>query len=657
MKLRRTAFLGAVPLLVAAGLVAVRPSNVHAIGGDNFVVDTAADFTNANNTPGVCSGAGANAIHCSLRAAVQQEDADGGGTITISAGISPALTLVSPANGPDDGTTGDIHITQPITITGQGSGRQGSTSTTIDASAVHDRAFEVDNFSGNSTIQGVHITGGDAPAAPNVSQSTSTDGGGILEDDMDPGTLTLTDVFVTNSSGTNGGGVADEGGGLTVNGLYLGSGNTDGNTAVANNQNASGDGGGLYVNLDGESVESISLTNVSAIANTAQSFCAKGGGGVGVVGTLAGPFSLTNATLENNSTGDGECGSGEGGGLSFDVTGVGSNPVAAVASNLTVSGNTADEGGGIFAQIGSSGGTIAISKAALVSNDASNSNGGGDGGGIDIGRGATLDQAFVSGNTAGASGGGVYFTSGNATGGGTVQNTTVSGNTASSQGIGDGVAIGFSRTGLLQESTVAGNNPNGTGRGMQLGAEQSTDALTLADDIVGLPHGHDTDCGGAAHPLSSGYNVVTDSSCLLGGTGDLQGVDPQLTLVSSGLPAWQQHYSIASTSPARDHVPTASCPVRYDQLGTVRPQGPACDSGSFELQLVASTPTPTPTPTGAPAGTIQAPAAGGGPVSSPASGAIPIASGLLILGFTAPMAVRRRRGRTRAPGSRPLRGS
>jgi hypothetical protein len=39
-------------------------------------------------------------------------------------------------------------------------------------------------------------------------------------------------------------------------------------------------------------------------------------------------------------------------------------------------------------------------------------------------------------------------------------------------------------------------------------------------------------------------------------------------------------------SPAIDRLPMVSCGVRYDQVFTPRPQGPACDSGAYELKQV-----------------------------------------------------------------------
>ena len=80
---------------------------------------------------------------------------------------------------------------------------------------------------------------------------------------------------------------------------------------------------------------------------------------------------------------------------------------------------------------------------------------------------------------------------------------------------------------------------------------------------------------------SLGYNISSDASCAFAGTGDLNSTNPMIgPLTNNGGPT--ETHALLATSPAIDHVPVASCPVTTDQRGVSRPQGAACDSGSYE---------------------------------------------------------------------------
>ena len=82
---------------------------------------------------------------------------------------------------------------------------------------------------------------------------------------------------------------------------------------------------------------------------------------------------------------------------------------------------------------------------------------------------------------------------------------------------------------------------------------------------------------------SAGHNVLGN---LLGCTfvaaiGDVGNADPKLgPLAANGGPTKTR--ALLAGSPAIDHVPNAACPIKVDQRGVHRPQGPACDAGSFD---------------------------------------------------------------------------
>ena len=87
------------------------------------------------------------------------------------------------------------------------------------------------------------------------------------------------------------------------------------------------------------------------------------------------------------------------------------------------------------------------------------------------------------------------------------------------------------------------------------------------------------DCAGGMTSL--GYNIASDASCALGGTGDLNSTNPLIgPLANNGGPT--QTHALLSGSPAIDLVPLSSRTVSTDQRGIARPQGAACDSGAYE---------------------------------------------------------------------------
>ena len=104
------------------------------------------------------------------------------------------------------------------------------------------------------------------------------------------------------------------------------------------------------------------------------------------------------------------------------------------------------------------------------------------------------------------------------------------------------------------------------------------------DDGVLLPV--PSNCGGTTLPTSSGGNVVGTTDCAFTGPADAQGVNPLLspTLVDAG--GQTDVRTISSASPALDRA--AGC-SGADQRDFGRPQGPACDSGAYEVDQAPDT--------------------------------------------------------------------
>lgn len=160
----------------------------------------------------------------------------------------------------------------------------------------------------------------------------------------------------------------------------------------------------------------------------------------------------------------------------------------------------------------------------------------GEGGGIDIRAGGpvTIVNSTITGNEAVTGGGGVNIAPG------------YQGALGPVEGVGGPLR--------LRNSIIAGNTTSARG---------SANCKRTVSSIISL-----------------GYNLDDDGSCLLTQRSDLPRVDPRLGAFGDhGGPT--DTYSLRRGSPALDAAD--DCPPA-DQRGVARPQGAACDIGSFELE-------------------------------------------------------------------------
>ena len=265
----------------------------------------------------------------------------------LAVALALLLSLVvadsPPASAADDedaSSSGDLDITDDLTITGAG-----EAVTIIDGGGL-DRVFHV--IAGTVEISGATIQNGvvspddDGGGIRNqgtltlanvtVSDNTARAGGGIFNDPN--ATLTLDDTTVTSNTATttlpefgSGGGIANRG---TLTGTDV---TVSDNTATSGFGSA---GGGI------SNVGDATLVNIAVIRNT--SFTPGGGGaqGGGLMNWSGGPGEtgdvvLTNATISGNSASN-EGGFGVGGGIN--------NQEALVLKATTITSNTASDGGG-----------------------------------------------------------------------------------------------------------------------------------------------------------------------------------------------------------------------------------------------------------------------------------------------------------------------
>jgi CSLREA domain-containing protein len=260
------------------------------------------------------------------------------------------------------------------------------------------------------------------------------------------------------------------------------------------------------------------------------------------------------------------------------------SPVSAAISGVTIRNGRADSGG-VGGPVGGgllSFGTLNLANTAVSGNFTSSS-----GGGIVSGGPTTLTNVTISGNSADNHAGGFAYDPGSGTA--TLNNVTVTANTADANAASGGDGGGIFRvsgTLSLRNTIVAGN-------------------------LDASPAGTVTpDCTGSITSL--GHNLIGDTAnCTFAATtGDAINTPAGLApLASNGGPT-QTHALLAGSAAIDTANPAApgsggnSC-APADQRGIVRPQGPRCDKGAFELEPPASAPNTPTAPTFDLAGAIK----------------------------------------------------
>ena len=303
---------------------------------------SAATFTvtkTADTNDGTCDA------DCSLREAIVAANAAGGAdTIDLPAGT---YTLSIAGAGEDAAATGDLDITDDLTITGVGSG------TTIIDAAMIDRVFHVLSAA-TVDIVGVAMENGD-PGAALV--------GAIFND---VGTLTLTNSTARDSRANVGGGIYNGTDqmltltGSTVSGVTQGAGIVNGGTTMVTDSmiigNTGGNAGGIHssqiigsiltvtgstisgntATVDGGGIRIADGGTLTVTDSTVSGNSAPVGGGIIILLSTA---TLLNVTVSDNTA------SSRGGGI--DILGSGDGAYSTSLTNVTISGNSSPTGGGI----------------------------------------------------------------------------------------------------------------------------------------------------------------------------------------------------------------------------------------------------------------------------------------------------------------------
>jgi polymorphic membrane protein len=302
-------------------------------------------------------------------------------------------------------------------------------------------------------------------------------------------------------------------------------------------------------------------------------------------------FSITNGSAP-----------GDNGGGVFNE---GGNSATLRLSDCTVSGNSADFGGGIF----NLNGTLTVNNCTISGNAAAFSGGGINNDGVDGTAMLSVTNSTISDNSTTANDGGGITTGA----GGSVasfasvivSNSTLSGNSATGNGgaIANASVLPNVARLTITNSTISDNSATANGGGIY---NQGAGDFQIGSTILNAGSSG-VNIFNAGTGLSLGYNLSSDDGAgILTGPGDQINTDPLLgPLQDNGGPTFT--HALLPGSPAIDAGdPSFAPPPFFDQRGPGfdRVSGGRIDIGSFEVQ-VGGTPTPSPTSTPTATGTAS----------------------------------------------------
>lgn len=575
----RTHLAGALLLLGTGALAGYAAPGV----ADDFTVTTTADRANGLGT---CQSG-----DCSLREAIIAANLTAGAdTITLPAGT---FTLSIAGADEESALTGDLDITDSVTITGQG-----RNSTLIDGNDL-DRVFHlVPDGSTAITVTLRNLTIQNGTAQNSV-------GGGLLV--AQRVTANLVDVDVSDNVADNPANAANQPG-ATGQGLGGGIYNT-GTLNLTNvgvydnaanvNQEAEGalGGGGIYSASESRATLMTTVVSRNVATNAYADFVL--GGGILNQGTMT----IQNSTIGGAQEADGNqshSGAGIanlGGELVITESTVQYNRTTTTPVSPPGTPDTSGHsGGGVFAQnAGNDVGNVVITKST-VSNNYSDRQGGGI-----FNSGAPLAVSFstISDNEAQFIGGGISNVSNVPA---ELTNSTVYGNIAANEGGGLYTSSNIALASVTLAANVAESGAQVFAKDNSSGSSGvAAPQITLTSTIIAHQNSNSTaaqNCGAAvrindeesetADPgpyiLSREFNIDSGSSCGFGsadGFSEMSDTDPLLDpngLLDNGGPT--RTVALQPGSPAAEHREADGCPS-VDQRG-YRRQG-LCDTGSYEL--------------------------------------------------------------------------
>ena len=511
------------PMLLLLSAVGLVPLVLHAAPAHAavFMVDSTNDAPDIGPGDGTC--ATVDGV-CTLRAAVMEANAlvalgaKPPNRILVGAGI---YTLTIAGRGEDGAATGDLDVNGgALTIMGIGSGE-----VILDANGL-DRAFHLGPVTPTDfSLEGFMIRNGNAVSTPPNPSATGPDVGGAIRVEKNSGLQVRNATFSNNHAGARGGAI----GMPTTAGTSAGADPniiTDLFGVTLEHNSAGVEAGGFFSNR-GAILRRVNVLNnrvTGGVLPLAQQGTERGGGIAN-----SGDITLTDVVIDGNTMG-----SGNGGGISNR-----GDPVALIfgtirLSNVTVSNNQAEAGGGIA---NGNGATAFLTNVTISGNRATDQ----------PGIGLPPAQVFAGG----------FGNLGTAT----LTNVTLSGNSAP---LGGGILTLGPPFGAPTASTTLRNSIVARG---PVGGNCVLPPIPIPI---------------ARAPSSGGDNISSDLTCALAGPGDLNGIDPMLgPLDDNG--GFTPTHALLPGSLAIDGVFNNVCPPpATDQRGVPRPQGPRCDIGAFE---------------------------------------------------------------------------
>ncbi|MBV8195540.1 MAG: hypothetical protein JOY80_08425, partial [Candidatus Dormibacteraeota bacterium] len=334
MRIRHLALVAAVPVAVGAAIVAT-PGHVHAAGNTLAVQTTTDDDGSAT-----CTGTAPNLSCPTLRDAVVRADTDNSNDTIALGSTTYVLSNCSGIDvfGPFPGSDGALAVSSSMTVQGQGSGATliDTTSGTCGASTGWNDPIFATCSSPDLTMIGVTLEHGNASG---VGPSGLSDGGAINVGEVtscpprpdapqhgtqpipaSPGTLTMQDVKIANSSSAGDGGGAAAGEGTIPYNVSFSS------VTFASNKANGGEGGAFY--FDSTSVGSpiVTMNNVWAHDNAQ---------------------TVTECATQNATRSGKACPTQIGGGAFYILD---SSNQTSTATNVLIERNTANSinGGGVY---------------------------------------------------------------------------------------------------------------------------------------------------------------------------------------------------------------------------------------------------------------------------------------------------------------------
>lgn len=287
-------------------------------------------------------------------------------------------------------------------------------------------------------------------------------------------------------------------------------------------------------------------------------------------------LTLSGVTLSENEAsymGGGLAATGFGGKVDIEIT------------DSVISDNSAISYGGGVAATGHSGSTVSLHITDTTLRENASRYGGaifnnGNNGVTEL----TLERVTLSDNTATNSGGGIFNNGNLGTAEATLLNTTLSGNSA----VWFGGGIANTSTGGSAEVTLSfvtlADNWATSGGGLYI----ISDSVEMVGTLVSAgTQGGACALIGSTAINSGGYNLDTDGTCNLDGTGDISEGEADLVALALNAPGTTATHALGVNSDALQQVPdgVGGCgtTVTTDQRGVMRPSpAPLCDIGAYE---------------------------------------------------------------------------